>query len=108
MNFIHPFKISRGHGDSPIPASSQTGDPSRPYDFHSWHDFAADVLQVTDWIRQNSNPKHIVGVGLSKGGAALTIAEVSTKSSESYSHISDPKTWHFFWSYSHGTSYKHP
>jgi hypothetical protein len=49
-----------------------------PFRIH-WNDFGVDVLSVRDFIHNTNKDATFVGVGLSKGAAALAIAEVNIK-----------------------------
>jgi pimeloyl-ACP methyl ester carboxylesterase len=62
---FHCFALDfRGHGDS-----------GRPTNGYAWSGFATDVRTVADALGLAGDP-HCIAVGLSKGGAALMLAEL--------------------------------
>jgi hypothetical protein len=65
-----------GHGDSTLLPENITNDPSRPYNLEGGIPFIDDVLKVVDYIKKDHAQAKIIGVGLSKGAVALTLAEV--------------------------------
>eukprot|EP01118_Nematostelium_gracile_P018539 TRINITY_DN825_c0_g1_i1.p1 TRINITY_DN825_c0_g1~~TRINITY_DN825_c0_g1_i1.p1 ORF type:complete len:302 (+),score=73.02 TRINITY_DN825_c0_g1_i1:26-907(+) len=65
MNYPITLMDMRGHGNSILP-----GPPFKL----DWHDFGTDVLNLAKILKNDQN--QLVGVGLSKGGAAITIAEI--------------------------------
>lgn len=74
---FHPYALDfRGHGDS-----------DRPNDGYAWSGFATDVASVTDALGLAGRPD-LIAVGLSKGGAALVLAELAA-----------PGTYARFWLY---------
>jgi pimeloyl-ACP methyl ester carboxylesterase len=62
----------RGHGDSPLPGQADgTFDP----ELLDWDRFADDVLAVAAALRDEAGGGPLLGVGHSKGAAALLLAE---------------------------------